>query len=65
MLRETDVCPACLKRDKLFELTLFEVHGQEEVPVWGCHRCEIVIKAGTDYRVSFDYDQVMRLKNVQ
>lgn len=65
MLRPTDVCPLCFKRDKLFELTLFEVHEKVDVPVWGCHRCEIVVKAGTDYRCTFDYDAVMRLKDVQ
>lgn len=61
VLRDTDVCPSCLKRDKLFELELFEVHSKADVPVWGCHRCELVIVAGSDYRRSFDYHQVMRL----
>ena len=61
VLRETDVCPVCFKRDELFELELFEVHSKEDVPVWGCHRCELVIIAGSDYRRTLDYHAVMRL----
>lgn len=62
ILRETDVCPLCFKRDKLFEEYLYEVHSDKTIPIWGCERCEIAIKAGTENRVSFDYEKVQWLR---